>query len=377
MKGKLFINNDQLREIRRNTDWKKLFEVLGLQKDEKKSTIEDWWALSPFTEEENSSFHINDKGFYCFSSNEKGGPIELVQAYFRYRLNKTVNCYEAGKWLLENKVSFLPDGSDAPEPKRSEGKEKSEIPEEEPIQQLENKPIRQSLVPLLTEQGTHPEFVRRGISKATCEYLGCGYLEKASGEMQGRIIFQVRGLKPKNGVLSPVILTHIGRATSDEQEETGGKWKPYKGFLKSLEIYNIDKLLLDEDSVNQVKETGRVLVVEGCFDVAKLIEADIKNVIATFGSHLCEEQLPRLELIKERLGDIEFFFWYDRDHAGREGQEKALELLSAKGFKCGGFDWDISFRDRKRGEVKIPDSLQDACDLSVEQLFWLRDKKII
>ena len=371
------INNEDLRIIRSNTDWKKLFQVLGLERDPKKSSPDDWWAKSPFTEETNPSFHINENGFYCHSSKEGGGPIELVQTYFRLRMGQTINCYEAGKWLLENDVSSLPGFSED----RSEGKKKEEtiahLKEKVEETKLENKPIRQNLIPSLSQMGEHPEFVRRGISEKTFKYLGCGYLENAKGEMKGRIIFQVRGLELINDDLSPVILTHIGRATNQEQEETGGKWKPYKGFIKTLEIYNIDKLFLDPEAIEQATQTGKVLIVEGCFDVAKLIEADIRNVVAAFGSHLAEEQIPRLKLIKDRLGDIEFLVWFDRDKAGREGQEKALALLKEQGIAANGFDWDISFPSRKRGSVKITEGIKDACEFSVEQLTWMRAKRII
>jgi len=371
------IDNEALREIRNNTDWKRLFDVLNLEKDPKKSTENDWWAKSPFTEETKPSFHINDNGFYCFSTKEKGGPIELVQAYFRHRMGQTINCYEAGRWLLENNVSSLSGSEDRSEEKKIAA-QIEHLKEKIEETKLENKPIRQNLVPVLTQLGEHPEFVRRGISEKTCKYLGCGYLENAKGEMKDRIIFQVRGVQVQNnGDLSPVILTHVGRATNEEQEAVGGKWKPYKGFIKTLEVYNIDKALLDPEAIDQAVKSGKILIVEGCFDVAKLVEAGIKNVIATFGSYLAEEQIPRLKLIKEMLGDVSFLVWYDHDKAGSEGQEKALELLKTQELSASGFDWDISFPSAKRGSVKIPASIKDACEFSVEQLKWLRENKII
>lgn len=386
MKAKPHINNEQLREIRNHADWKKLFEALGLQKDPKKSTDSDWWALSPFTTETEASFHMNDKGFYCFSTKESGGPIELVQAYFRHKAGQTLNCYDAGRWLLENHASCLPNASEPAESVRSE--EKKELSEDkvEQFKQLkkdiedikvENKPIRQNLVPALTQQGEHPEFVRRGISQATCEYLGCGYYANPKGQLGERLVFQVRGVREENGMLEPVILTHIGRATSQEQRETEGKWRHYKGFLKKLELYNLDKLLLDRDAVKQAQETGKILVVEGCFDVAKLVEAGLKNAVASFGSQLLEEQVPRLQLIQESLRDIAFFVWYDRDKAGIEGQEKALELLKENGFDGLGFNWEISFSSKKQGTVKLPSQINDVCDFTVEQLRWLRERGVI
>jgi 5S rRNA maturation endonuclease (ribonuclease M5) len=373
-----FINNNSLKEIRQNTDWKTLFNALHLEKDEHKSKSDDWWAKSPLTEEKTASFHLNENGFYCFSTSKGGGVIELVQAVIKQRTGKTINCYEAGKWLLENGASSLSlpsknkqqpakDPLQAKPNKNNEGKK--ELPE--------NRPIRQNLIPCLSQQGEHPEFKRRNISKATCEYLGCGYLEKSRGEMQGRIIFQVRGVQKEQDSFKTVILSHIGRATTHEQEEQAGKWNLYSGFRKTLELYNIDKVLLDPPAIEQAKKTKRVLIVEGCFDVAKLVEAHIYNMVASFGAHLDENQIPKIKLIADTLKIAEFLIWYDRDQAGKEGQEKAITLLQEAGYQATGFDWDKEFADQKRGPIKIPDPIKDVGDFSVKQLRWLRERGVI
>jgi len=379
-----FINNDLLCEIRKNTNWKILFQVLNLQKDEQQSKEDDWWALSPFIEEKTASFHLNAKGFFCFATGQGGGVIELVQAFLKCRMGRELNCYEAGRWLLEksasqlnqfdaDKLPYWLDGNLLPTPPV----EKQEKRSEEKKELLENKPIRQNLLPSLTQLGEHPTFKDRGISTATCEYLGCGFLEKSKGEMQERIVFQIRGVEENKDGLKTNILSHIGRATTDEQIKRAGKWWHYAGFHKSLEVYNIDKLLLDEKAVVQAQMTGRVLLVEGCFDVAALVEAGIYNSVATFGAHLSERQIPRLKLIAEKLGINSFDIWYDRDEAGKTGQVKAVELLRANGFIANRFDWEKEFDSCKRGKVKIPPNLNDVGDFKSIQLAWLRGNGII
>ena len=173
-------------------------------------------------------------------------------------------------------------------------------------------------------------------------------------------------------------MTHIGRALTEEQAAADGKWKLYGGFSKTLELYNIDQALLDEEAIRQARETGRVIVTEGCFDVAKLVEAGIKNAVATFGWSLAEEQIRKLELIAEQTGVNTFLFWYDRDRAGARGHEKARELLSGSDqILSTVFDWEMGFPSPARGVVKIPGNIGDVGEFSVEQLRWLRDKKII
>jgi hypothetical protein len=226
----------------------------------------------------------------------------------------------------------------------------------------------------------HPAFGTRGISQGTCAYLGCGYLpESSKSPLAGRLVFQVRGAQEdEEQSMHPAILTHMGRATTKEQEEQGGKWWIYGGFHKTLELYNIDHVILDNEAVRQAQQTGHVIVTEGCFDVAKLVEAGIRNAVATFGAHLAEEQVERLKQIADRIGVRAFLFWYDRDRAGKEGQEKALDaVLESETITGKAFDWGLSFPSPARGDVKIPEEIGDVCEFSVEQLRWMRTKEII
>ncbi|MCP4319861.1 MAG: toprim domain-containing protein [Hyphomicrobiales bacterium] len=112
--------------------------------------------------------------------------------------------------------------------------------------------------------------------------------------------------------------------------------------------------------------------------MAKLAEAKIFNVVATFGAHLDEHQIPRLEQITKETGINRFHFWYDRDSAGLEGLSKAVELIAVQPrIEMEIFDWDQHFPSPVRGSVTIPESIGDVGDFSVEQLLWLRQKKII
>lgn len=377
MKKKYEIDREDLREIRANTDWQRLWEFFGIQKDEKRNT--EWWGFSPFSAEKTASFHMSDNGFKCFSSGESGGKIELTQKLLSQKFGRIVNCYEAGKWLIEIGLSHC-SGLQAPESKNLQ----LDLPVQEAREKLsrsekkENLPIRQNLLSLLSEQGTHAEFIKREISKATCEYLGCGFL--AGGQLKNpahalheRIVFQVRGV---NDEFKPVILSHIGRATTEEQQIKNGKWWGYGGFFKTLEIYNIDKLLLDHKALSQAQEKGFMLIVEGCFDVAKLIEAGIYNVVATFGADLSECQLPRLELIVQRTGIRKFIVWYDNDKnfKGQTAQLKAIELLKIKNYEAEGFDWKQTFG---KNQKRIPENLNDPCAFSIKQLQWLQSQGLI
>lgn len=375
-----FITAEMLRTIRANADWRMLFRTLGLERAKGKGNDNDWWALSPLTNEKTPSFHINGKGWYCHSTQQGGGVVELVQRVLENRTGRAVSCWGAGRWLLEQGVSradALPaqgaaeKGSESP---RSEEKETGRV-SDRPESGI-NRPISVDLVPRLIPD--HPELKKRGISKETCKYLGCGYLSGYKGTINERIVFQVRGLEERGGQLVPVILSHIGRVVDDVRADVEGRWHHFAHFKKHFELYNIDKLLLDPRAKDQVKQTGRLIVVEGCFDVAKLVEAGIYNVVASFGAHLSEEQVRRVKSVAQRLGVRETVVWYDRDSAGREGTKKALETLKDKGCEASAF-WGLSGSRAARSLhlVKLPPLAKDPCEFSVEQLQDLREKGVV
>jgi hypothetical protein len=360
---------EHLSTIRQHTDWRQLFTALGIQKDPQKSNDHDWWGKSPFhPEERTASFHINDKGWYCHSTGQGGGAIELVQ-----RL-RDLDCYKAGRWLLEHGVSQLV------EDVREEIRHVEEVARPPgPVEPRENAPIRQDLRPHL--QADHPAFADRGIPPDILQALGAGYLERPPRKngkpdfMHRRLVFQVRGLcRGEEGGFSPAILGHIGRATSPEQEEQDGKWWTYSGFRKSLELYNIDLAVLEDTALEQARQTGHILVVEGCFDVAKLRAAGIHNVVATFGSSLSDRQTEELAFLAHQTGVHRFLFWYDRDPAGEQGVARATEMVaeSDHDLEIRFFDWQQTWQSSSRGTVALPDALTDPCDFSVEQLQWLR-----
>ena len=73
----------------------------------------------------------------------------------------------------------------------------------------------------------------------------------------------------------------------------------------------------------------------------------------------------------------EILLAYDRDEAGQLGKEKALELLESKGLKARSFDWEATLGRTKEGPVSIPEQINDLSDFSVEQIQWLRERKLL
>jgi len=148
----VFIDTLALDEIRQNVDWKQATERLDIQFCERRSKPADWWAHSPFGKDKTPSFHVKpEKGvWYCFSTKQGGGIIELVQAL------KGMNCYQAGQWLLsENLCAHQPSEKIRSGRKRGHVTRRIKSKVREAVdhkygENFQNKPIRQSLLDNLT-----------------------------------------------------------------------------------------------------------------------------------------------------------------------------------------------------------------------------------
>jgi DNA primase len=379
MKANRYImSRDQMQHVWQNANWQKVVEVFGLEIDQKRrGKPDEIWIKSPFTNEANASLHLNiEKNIFKDFSSGKGaqkGILNFCQELLRQQ-GSVLNCYEVAEWMMTNGVSTAPiqnqrsnlDLNNVRLKLRGEKEKKGFI---------SNKPISVNLLPHLRYK--HPELDKRGISEATCQYLGCGYLpnrnfsHNQSSPLNGRIVFQVRGILEDQKRLKPTILTHTGRALTAEQEEMDGKYWSFP-FHKGLEIYNQDKLLLDNEARCQLKEFGLILV-EGFFDVASLVEAGCLNVGALMGSQISQEQITRLKFIDTHVEISRIKLFLDRDKAGHEGAQKAFSLIKNSGFQADIFNWNQTFFNSKVSRVKIPDKVKDAGDMSVKQLQWLRE----
>ena len=106
-----------------------------------------------------------------------------------------------------------------------------------------------------------------------------------------------------------------------EENETLAK------YINSNEnlIYSKKKHLF---ALNLAKQTGekKIILVEGYMDAISLHQRGIKNVVASLGTALTEEQGRLLRKYSEQV-----IFSYDSDGAGQEAIKRGLEVLEAQG----------------------------------------------
>jgi DNA primase len=336
--------------------------------DQRRRRDDEIWVRSPFTAESRASMHLSLSAnvYKDFSSGKGGGIMQFCREMWR-RQGREMSMFEVARWMISAGISLAP--TDEQRQLR-----KAEPPAANQV----NRAIEVDLRPFL--RSDHPEWDRRGISAQTCRYLGCGFLPQRPGAngaspLNSRLVFQIRGLRENAAGVQPIILSHSGRALSPEQEDREGKYWSYP-FRKGLEIYNQDKLLLDEEARRQANVFGLVLV-EGFFDVAKLVEAGCRNVGALMGSHIAAEQIDRLEWLRSRIGFSRIVLFLDRDQAGREGARKAADRLRGHNFEVSVFDWDLSMSWNGHSPGPPPHSIADPAEMSVAQLCSLRRRGLI
>jgi transposase/5S rRNA maturation endonuclease (ribonuclease M5) len=360
------VEQPQIRQVWQQASWPKVIEVFQLSVDDDRRRRDDeLWIKSPFTGEQQASMHVSLSAnvYKDFSSGKGGGIMQFCREMLHLE-NREMTMHEVAQWMVSKGISMV-------DPKAS-WTEDQQQPLKQTSQPLSvNRAIDIDLRPYL--RSDHPELHRRGISDATCRYLGCGYLPprangKADSPLNSRLVFQIRGVRESGQDLESVILSHGGRALSREQEDRDGKYWSYP-FRKGLEIYNQDHLLLDPQARRQSIESGLILV-EGFFDAAKLVEAGCRNVGALMGAHITSEQIDRLAWIHSRIRFPRVVLFMDRDRAGRDGAQQALERLRERGFEVSIFDWD-------RGPDPIPDAIKDPADMPVERLRRLRNEGVI
>lgn len=298
-----------------------MFAALGLRKCEKKTKQNDWWAYSPFHDEKTPSFHMTHGGlWYDFSIGEGGGPIELIQ-----RLEGG-NCYEAGRKILEH--GWASASIDLARPvtetrQRTKARAAQTVAPDCADDAPRNAPIRQDLLKMCLY---HEAIGARGISEETCDLLGIGFLPQGRSPLKGRIVFQVAGARAtskSDNSRERVILSHLGRSIDD----TDPKYLFYQGFHKSDELYAQEIIWLHEDAADQIRETGAIVLAEGPFDVAKAVEAGLRNVVGSFGASLSDAQAASLKVMADAHGAQRVRIVFDRDEAGQSGAEKAAQTL--------------------------------------------------
>ena len=340
------IPEETLTEIRSRIS---IVEVISVYVSLRKAG-KNYTGLCPFHEEKTPSFSVNDERgfFHCFGCGAGGNAFT-----FLCRL-EGISFPEAVRRLAAKAGVSLPQAPDDPQAR-----------EQDRLYRLTRLAKTYFRHRLLDKTGAAAQryMAERGISPELAERFQLGYapvgwnglvrflanrkapLDKAaalgligeragwdersrSGAHQWYDKFRHRLMFPITDVTGRPV-GFGGRLLPDPQRDAGRE-RPQPKYLNSPEsaLYKKGSLLYGLFQAKEtIRETGRVLVVEGYTDLLSLVQRGFHETVAVLGTALTLEQL---RLLKRFSTDIYIFF--DGDDAGRRAATRAFPLCVEAGL---------------------------------------------
>ncbi len=327
------IPEHQVEEIRANTDIVDL--ISGYVQLRKRGR--NYIGLCPFHNEKTPSFTVSpDKQIYhCFGCHAGGNAYKFLMEY------KNISFVESVQELAENLGIKLEENS-APNTE-----EKSEFEELYEINVIAAKYFSNNLLKSDGGKIAREYFKNRKIKSTTNTTFGLGYalpewdkllhhlteskvnLQKAKDiglidtrdngtfydKYRGRTIFPI--FSPNGRVIG------FGGRVMNKEEKTAK-------YINSPEskIYSKRKTLYGlYHSKEEIRRLDRAILVEGYMDVISLFQNGVKNVVASSGTALTEEQVLLLSRFTKNI-----VVNFDADLAGQKAATRSIEVLLKNGF---------------------------------------------
>jgi len=112
-----------------------------------------------------------------------------------------------------------------------------------------------------------------------------------------------------------------GRCVSQETEAKYINSPETAVYKKGKTLYGLNW------TKGEIRKKGSAIIVEGYMDFLSLYSAGIKNVVASLGTSLTEDQASLISRFAE-----EIYLNYDNDEAGRRSTARAIPILFSKGL---------------------------------------------
>lgn len=293
-------------------DFKALKEKVGI-----KGILEHYELINSLTERNNDELvgfcPIHDKNSYnkdsfcvntaknafnCFACGAHGNILDFVAQM------EDVDIRQAGLLIAD---WFEIDGEGQ---ERKERRRKVDSQTATTEKEAVNPPLTFELKDL---DSNHSYLQERGLEKETIKEFSLGFCKR--GLMKDRVAIPVHN---ENGEL----VAYAGRFTGDPPKGEP-KYKLPPKFRKHLVLYNFHRA---REFSGEAEKS--LVLVEGFFDVMKVWQAGIKNVVGLMGTSLSDKQE---ELLLEVLApDGKLVLMFDPDEAGLKATEEIKEQLITK-----------------------------------------------
>lgn len=328
-----YISDDLISEICANND---IVDYVSKYVQLKKSG-RDYSGLCPFHHEKSPSFHVSSEKqlFHCFGCGASGNLIQFVMR------TENLDFVETLKLLADKAGIVIPENGGAVSDAQHE--KKKQILE---MNRLSARFFYNTLKDPAEGREAQEYFKKRGImwdtvimyglgfsgknKTALTEYLKSkGYTENEAVEAGLSVVREGRVIdKFRNRVMFPIIdvrgnvIGFGGRTMSDAKEINGYKIPKY---LNSSETPAFDKgSNLFSLNIAKNERADYLILCEGYMDVISVCQAGIKNIVATLGTAITENQA---KLMLRYAGEI--LICYDMDDAGRKAALRAIEIINS------------------------------------------------
>ena len=286
-------------------------------------------GVCPFHSEKTPSFVVSEQKqiFTCFGCGASGDVIEFTKRYYNLDFAEAVE-----KLAKENGIEISIGG------KRNSDKEKYyEI----------NKEAARFFYRAFTEEKNpgYSYMKKRGIDDAILKKFGIGYADdswdslyryfKAKGTDE-KVLLELGLISEKNGkyydkfrnrVIFPIINTS-GKVIGFGGRAIGEAMPKYLNSPENIIFQKKNNIYALNISKQDVGREGYGILVEGYMDVISLYQHGVRNVGASLGTALTENQARLLKRYTKKV-----VLSYDADAAGRNAALRGIDILSGEGIK--------------------------------------------
>ncbi|MXY23571.1 MAG: DNA primase [Acidobacteria bacterium] len=295
-------------------------------------------GLCPFHNEKTPSFHVNpDKGFFhCFGCSTGGDVLKFIELY------EKLSFPEAVKALAQRVGVQLPE-TDDPERDRAAEAEREALVK---VHELAAAYFREQLA-APSGAGARAYLEQRGIAPDTTDRLGLGCTPPRRDGLTGHLLdagqpielLRKSGLVTESDGRPPIdrfrqrliipicretgsVIAFGGRALGGDQQVKYINSPETALYTKGRTLYGLHL------AKRAIRQRGFAILVEGYFDLAQALQAEIAPVVATCGTALTERQAKLLRRFCTKV-----LLSFDPDAAGVGASARSGELLIAAGFQ--------------------------------------------
>ena len=301
-----------------------------------------FWACCPFHNEKSPSFHVVPaRGIYkCFGCGKAGNAIGFLMDYERLSYSEALK-YLANKYHIEVRE------------KEETAEEIAARQKDESLHLVSDFALKYFQEQLSSGEGRtigYQYFRSRGLLDQTIVDYGLGWApsgknafteaalsagykkeylvetglcsEWEDGSLHDR--FYERVIFPIHSVSGRVIAFGGRTLKSGDEAKKIGKYvnsKESEIYIKNKALYAIHQ------AKNEINKQDKAILVEGYLDVLSMHQLGVKNVVASCGTSLTEEQVRLIKRFTDNVTVI-----YDGDSAGIHATLRAINLILKEGM---------------------------------------------